>query len=65
LGYSLLIGVWDIGLMIGMKTGPALYEHRFHQNMNSLIWLNAVVTLAGVAIVFFLPKNLVAQREGK
>jgi hypothetical protein len=51
--------------MIGMKTGPALYEHRFHQNMNSLIWLNAVVTLAGVAIVFFLPKNLVAQREGK
>lgn len=65
LGYSLLIGVWDIGLMIGMKTGPALYEHRFHQNMNSLIWLNAVVTLAGVAIVFFLPKNLVTQREGK
>ena len=65
LGYSLLLSVWNIGLMIGGKTGPMLYERWLHKNMNELIWINAVVTLAGAAIVFFLPKNLVAQREGK
>lgn len=64
LGYSVLIGVWNIGLMIGMKTGPMLYEHAFHKNMNALIWLNAGVTLAGVALVFLLPRALVAKREG-
>lgn len=65
LGYSLLIGVWNIGLMIGIKTGPALYEHAFHQNMSRLIWLNAGVTLAGIFLVFLLPKELVERREGK
>jgi MFS family permease len=65
LGYSVLISVWNIGLMIGIKTGPMLYEHALHRNMNSLIWLNAGVTLAGVALVVLLPKALVAQREGR
>jgi MFS family permease len=65
LGYSVLISVWNIGLMIGSKTGPMLYEHTLNKNMNNLIWLNAGVTLAGVLIVFLLPKTLVTQREGK
>lgn len=65
LGYSLLIGVWNIGLMIGTKTGPSLYEHTLGKNMNSLIWLNAVVTLVAVMLVFFLPKKLVETREEK
>jgi len=64
LGYSLLISVWNIGLMIGTKTGPMLYERMFHRNMNSLIWLNASVTLAGVILVFLLPKKIVERREG-
>ena len=64
LGYSVLIGVWNIGLMIGMKTGPMLYEQAFHKNMNSLIWLNAAVTLVGVVLVFLLPRTLVEKREG-
>jgi hypothetical protein len=64
LGYSVLIGVWNIGLMIGTKTGPMLYEQTFHKNMNSLIWLNAGVTLAGVVLVFLLPRALVERREG-
>ena len=64
LGYSLLIGVWNIGLMIGIKTGPSLYEHVFHKNINDLIWLNAGVTLAGMILVFLQPKNLVDCREG-
>jgi hypothetical protein len=42
-----------------------LYEHMFHKNMNHLIWVNALVTLAGLAIVFVLPKALVEKREGK
>jgi predicted MFS family arabinose efflux permease len=65
LGYSVLISVWNIGLMIGGQTGPMLYEHIFHKNMNHLIWVNALVTLAGLAIVFVLPKVLVEKREGK
>lgn len=64
LGYSVLIGVWNIGLAIGVKTGPALYEHALHENINALIWLNAGFTLAGVALVFLLPKVLVERREG-
>lgn len=64
LGYSLLISVWNIGLMLGTKTGPMLYQHVFDKNMHSLIWLNAVVTLAGVFIVCFQPKALVGGREG-
>jgi hypothetical protein len=51
--------------MLGTKTGPMLYEHALHKNMNSLIWLNAGVTLAGVVLVLLLPKALVAQREGR
>jgi hypothetical protein len=65
LGYSVLISVWNIGLMLGGQTGPMLYEHMFHKNMNHLIWVNALVTLAGLAIVFVLPKALVEKREGK
>lgn len=65
LGFSLLISVWNIGLMIGSKTGPMLYQRVLHKDMNSLIWINAGVTLAGVVLVFLLPKALVEKREGK
>ncbi len=65
LGYALLISVWNIGLAIGTKTGPMLYEHSLCKGMNSLIWLNVVVTLAGIFLIFMLPRALVAQREGQ
>jgi predicted MFS family arabinose efflux permease len=64
LGYSLLIGVWNIGLMIGTKIGPTFYERVLHRDMNQLIWLNAGVTLAGFILVFALPRKLVDRREG-
>ena len=51
--------------MVGSKTGPMLYEHWLNKNMNQLIWLNAGVTLAGIVIVFLLPKALVEKSEGK
>jgi len=65
LGYSLLMSVWNTGLVIGTWTGPMLYEHVLHKHMNSLIWLNAGVTLAGVVLIFLLPGALVEKREGK
>jgi MFS family permease len=65
LGYSLLISVWNIGLMIGSKAGPMLYQRVLHRDMNQLIWINAGVTLAGAALVFLLPRVLVEKREGK
>jgi len=64
LGYSLLISVWNIGLMIGTKTGPLLYQRVLHKDMHQLIWINAVATLAGGLFVFMLPKTLVEKREG-
>lgn len=64
LGYSVLIGIWNAGLALGAKTGPMFYEGVLHRNMNALIWLNAGITLAGVILVFLIPRNLVAQREG-
>jgi hypothetical protein len=42
-----------------------LYERVFNRNMNSLIWLNAGVTLAGVLIVLLIPGKLVKRREGE
>jgi hypothetical protein len=65
LGFSLLVSVWNLGLMTGTKTGPALYESVLHRNMSTLIWLNAGVTLLGVLFVFLLPRKLVEGREGK
>jgi predicted MFS family arabinose efflux permease len=64
LGYSLLISVWNIGMLVGLQAGPMLYEHVFGKNMTSLLWLNAVVTLGGVFLVIFLPSKMADQREG-
>jgi predicted MFS family arabinose efflux permease len=64
LGYSLLISVWNIGMLVGLQAGPMLYEHVFAKNMTSLLWLNAAVTLGGTILVVFLPRIMVDQREG-
>jgi len=64
LGYSLLISIWNIGLLVGCQTGPMLYEHVFAKKMSSLLWLNAGITIAGIFLVIFLPKTVVDQREG-
>jgi len=63
LGYSLLISVWNIGLLVGCQTGPMLYERVFAKHMSSLLWLNAGLTLTGILFVIFLPKNVVDRRE--
>ncbi|HEX7654608.1 MAG TPA: hypothetical protein VF607_13960 [Verrucomicrobiae bacterium] len=63
LGYSALIGVWNLGMAVGCKTGPMLYENYLRLNMNALIWLNAGVSLAGVMLVWLIPKALADRRE--
>ena len=65
LGYSLMLSVWNLGLMAGGKMGPMLYEGILHKNMNQLIWLNAIITLAGLVLVWLIPRALVANRDGK
>jgi len=65
LGYSLMLSSWNLGLMLGIKTGPKLYEGVLHQNMNQLVWINALVTLAGAALILILPASLVGGKEGK
>jgi len=65
LGYSVLISVWNIGLAIGTKTGPLLYEKYLGKNMNELIWINALVTLAGIFLVILIPRALITKNEGK
>jgi len=42
-----------------------LYEGILHKNMNQLIWLNAIITLAGLVLVWLIPRALVANRDGK
>jgi hypothetical protein len=80
LGFSLLISIWNIGLMIGTKGGPWIYQRGVeaalaatpganqlairHQEMNQLIWLNAGVMLAGAVIVFLIRGKAVEGREG-
>ncbi|MEI6075773.1 MAG: MFS transporter [Verrucomicrobiota bacterium] len=65
LGFAVLISIWNIGLMLGGKVGPMLYEGAFHQHMNHLVWLNAGLTLAGALLVYLLPGALVDNPEGK
>lgn len=79
LGFSLLISVWNIGLMIGGKAGPWIYQSGVEkamkalpqagefairqQEMNQLIWLNAAGLLATLIIVFFIQSEVVDKRD--
>jgi len=62
LGYSIIISVWNWGLLCSDLIGSALYENR-HCNFKQLVWLNAASTLLVLVAVPFLPKLLVDHRE--
>jgi hypothetical protein len=62
LGYSIIISVWNWGLLCSDLLGSALYEH-MHFNFKQLVWVNAATTLLVLAAVPFLPKLLVDRRE--
>jgi hypothetical protein len=42
--------------------GSRLYSH-YHLGLKSLVWINAVATLAVVLFVPLLPKSLLEARE--
>lgn len=62
LGYSIIISVWNWGLLCSDLLGSALYEH-YRLPFKTLVWINAATTLVVLAAVPFLPKLLVDRRE--
>ena len=62
LGYSLIISVWNWGLLCSDLIGSALYDSK-QCNFKQLVWLNAATTLIVLVAVPFLPKLLVDRRE--
>lgn len=62
LGYSIIISVWNWGLLCSDLLGSALYEHA-HVGFKQLVWLNSATTLLVLVAVPFLPKLLVDRRE--
>jgi len=62
LGYSIIISVWNWGLLFSDLIGSALYE-KWHLGFKQLVWLNAATTLIVLVAVPFLPKLLVDRRE--
>jgi hypothetical protein len=62
LGYSIIISVWNWGLLVSDLVGSALYEHRGF-TFQQLVWVNAATTLLVLVAVPFLPKVLVDRRE--
>lgn len=62
LGYSIIISVWNWGLLCSDLIGSALFEH-WHVGFKQLVWVNAATTLLVLAAVPFLPKRIVDRRE--
>ena len=68
-GYALLLSVYNISVFaISYPLGSWLYELPgvgWHHNIGRLIWLNAGTSLVALILVPFLPRMLLAQREGE
>ena len=62
LGYSIIISVWNWGLLCSDLIGSALYE-KWHFTFKQLVWVNATTTLLVLIAVPFLPRLLVDRRE--
>jgi hypothetical protein len=68
-GYALLMSVYNIAVYaISNPVGSWLYElpgAGWHHNLSRLVWLNAVASLVALILVPFLPRILLAHREGE
>jgi hypothetical protein len=62
LGYSLLMSVNNLIVQGSDKIGSVLYV-TFHWQFHSLVWLNALTTLATLVAVPFLPATLMEERD--
>ena len=62
MGYSIIVSVWNWGLLVSDLVGSALYE-KMHLNFKDLVWLNAGTTLLALIAVPLLPALLVDGKE--
>jgi hypothetical protein len=62
-GFGLMMSVRNLALFaISDVVGSRLYSH-YHVGFKSLVWINALSTLAVLLFVPFLPKSLLDSRE--
>jgi Na+/melibiose symporter-like transporter len=62
-GFGLMMSVRNVALFATSDVvGSRLYAH-YHVGFKSLVWINALATLAVLAFVPLLPKTLLAARE--
>lgn len=61
-GYSIIVSVWNWGLLVSDLVGSGLYE-KYHLTFKNLVWLNAGTTLLALIAVPLLPALLVDHRE--
>ena len=50
--------------LVSDPLGSWLYAHPLHQRLAPLVWINAASTAAVLLFVPFLPRALLAPREG-
>lgn len=63
-GFGLMMSVRNVALFaISDVVGSMLYS-RYHLGFKSLIWINALSTIAVLLFIPILPKALLARREG-
>jgi len=62
LGYTIIISVWNWGILCSDLIGSALYENKTC-TFKQLVWLNAATTLVALVAVPFLPARLADRRE--
>ncbi len=61
-GYSIIVSVWNWGLLVSDLVGSGLYE-KYHMTFKNLVWVNAGTTLLALIAVPLLPALLVDTRE--
>lgn len=61
-GYSIIVSVWNWGLLVSDLVGSGLYE-KYHMTFKTLVWVNAGTTLLALIAIPFLPTLLVDGKE--
>jgi len=64
LGYSIMIGFWNISFMVSDVLGSYLYDH-FNLQFKNLVWINGCTTALVLFVIPFLPGYLVDKKEGE
>lgn len=64
LGYAVMMSFWNIAVSLSNVSGSWIYQ-KFQWSFRDLVWLNSGTTLLVLAVVPFLPKELVGRRDGQ